>query len=215
MHTETHVTTPSYRTYRPARSDGAPFVVATFNCAGLREERKRANIFTYLKSISADVVCLQETHCDSRDTAERWAREWSRGSCWSSSSTTTYSGVAVLVQSETSSLRPRFDDPHSRILVVELICNKLKGAVKLASVYAPARLEERRVWLSSLPLQALERVDIIAGDLNCYADPLLDRIPPRTMNPSPYYALWAQTLARLGLQDTARVIHPSRPLVSR
>ena len=45
----------------------------TFNVNGMRDGHKRLAIFSFLKSLQADFILLQETHAD---TANEWSGEW-------------------------------------------------------------------------------------------------------------------------------------------
>ena len=68
----------------------AAFSIATINVNGLRDNRKRNQVFSFLKNSKYDVICLQETHQLGSDK-KRWAREWGGKdrSAWSNSNDAT------------------------------------------------------------------------------------------------------------------------------
>lgn len=43
-------------------SQGGDITLASWNVRGLNSQVKRAKVFSYLRSISADIIFLQETH---------------------------------------------------------------------------------------------------------------------------------------------------------
>ena len=47
----------------------------SLNVRGLRNDKKRRNVFKYLKDSKYDCVCLQETHVG-KDLLNRWKKEW-------------------------------------------------------------------------------------------------------------------------------------------
>ena len=45
------------------------------NVIGLRNPRKRQNIYHWLQKQKFEIICLQETHCDNLSENE-WKQEW-------------------------------------------------------------------------------------------------------------------------------------------
>ncbi len=68
--------------------------IATINVNGLREIKKRAEVFEVVKQKKVDVIMLQETHSDLRNAAD-WAVEWD-GVSVLSHNTSLSGGVAIL-----------------------------------------------------------------------------------------------------------------------
>ena len=68
--------------------------ICTYNVRGLRQNRKRRTIFTYLHSFKHDIYLLQETHSDI-NSEKYWANEWG-GKVICSHGTTSSRGVAIL-----------------------------------------------------------------------------------------------------------------------
>src|SRR5919201_1945781 len=49
--------------------------IITLNCRVLRDDTKRRKLFHHLRTLQADIICLQETHCSAAD--ERyWTNIW-------------------------------------------------------------------------------------------------------------------------------------------
>ena len=66
-----------------------------FNCRGLRNDQKRQNIFSWLKSSHPGVTFLQETHSTFTDE-NKWEREWG-GNIYYTHGEFNARGVAILV----------------------------------------------------------------------------------------------------------------------
>ena len=49
--------------------------IVSLNVCGLQNDKKRRNVFAYLKLMSADIYMLQETHC-TPEVARCWQTEW-------------------------------------------------------------------------------------------------------------------------------------------
>ena len=62
---------------------------------------KRQKMFEYLRTLRADIICLQETHGHDNHATKQWSQEWGRTSYWSAG-TAHGRGVGVL-------LRPNLD----------------------------------------------------------------------------------------------------------
>lgn len=57
--------------------------ISTLTVNGLARHKKRTRIFHYLKSLKADIFCLQETHGPNKATTDRWTTEWGGQAVWS------------------------------------------------------------------------------------------------------------------------------------
>lgn len=51
------------------------FKIATININGMRDLRKRAQLFEMVKQKHIDVMFMQETHSDEKNAAD-WVTEW-------------------------------------------------------------------------------------------------------------------------------------------
>ena len=50
--------------------------IATLNVNGISRHKKRTRIFNYLRSLKADIFCLQETHGNNKNITDRSTEEW-------------------------------------------------------------------------------------------------------------------------------------------
>ena len=68
--------------------------ICTLNCRGLRDKRKRRDLFKYLKEMQYSVCCLQDVHWDNK-----WSKmiraEWGY-ECFFAGFTTNSRGVAIV-----------------------------------------------------------------------------------------------------------------------
>ena len=70
--------------------------IISLNVNGIRNQKKH-DYFSWLKENNADIVFLQETHCNSAHNIKQWSAEWG-GQCISSTCARASGGVAILVK---------------------------------------------------------------------------------------------------------------------
>lgn len=107
--------------------------LVTLNVNGIGDKNKRFDVFQTLRNENFDIIALQETHCDSEETAEIWTEEWGGKSIWSKYRSDR-AGVAFL-------FNPKIDleildkkiDEYGRIL--SLIVETEKSKLQLVNVY--------------------------------------------------------------------------------
>ena len=56
--------------------------IVTLNCFDLRNAEKRRKVFYYLRTLSVDIVCLQETNTPAAE-ASHWTSLWAGPAVWS------------------------------------------------------------------------------------------------------------------------------------
>ena len=146
----------------------------TFNVNGMRDGHKRLAILSFLKSLQADFILLQETHAD---TASEWGGEWEGVSRWAPG--TCYSRGCALLCGPGSRILKSVTDPDGRYILAKVKTNA-EGVLNLVCVYAPDKPGERVVFLDSLiqPLATFCGNDpvIMAGDFNFVENANRDRI---------------------------------------
>ena len=75
------------------------FKIATLNVRSFRSAVRAQTVLTYLGTVEADVICLQECSLPFRSSYEEWKRRWPHGpSFWSGSEENRADSVTVLVQ---------------------------------------------------------------------------------------------------------------------
>ena len=118
--------------------------IVTFNTNGMRDGHKRLAIFSYLKSLKADFILLQETHAGA---ANEWSSEWKGDSKWSPG--TRYSrGCALLIDPGGRILKSE-TDPDGRYILAKAKTG-VDSVFNLVCVYAPDKPGERIGFLNSL-----------------------------------------------------------------
>ena len=54
---------------------GGEISIASYNCNGLADNKKRRSVFTWLKEKEYNIYCLQETHSTILDEV-MWKKDW-------------------------------------------------------------------------------------------------------------------------------------------
>ena len=148
--------------------------VASANVNGLQNPLKRRSVFNHFHLSPYDVILLQETHVQQSDIIS-WNTEW-RDSCyWNPGPTPHSCGVGILLNNKTpmTSLNVSRDD-CGRVLSLTLLHDG--HTVTLVNVYAPACPTDRPPFFPSLATYlSSTHINIVGGDFNVVADPLLDR----------------------------------------
>ena len=90
----------------------------TFNVNGMRDGHKRLAILSFLKSLQADFILLQETHAD---TASEWGGEWEGVSRWAPG--TCYSRGCALLCGPGGRILKSVTDPDGRYILAKVKTN--------------------------------------------------------------------------------------------
>ena len=163
------------------------------NVRGLKDYKKRLNMFDWLKgenrdeknALVAHVNILSETHCNLPQVAEKWGKQWSSNPQNSlfSLGTARRKGVAILINDK---LRESFPDmkishikidSRGRFIKCILTINECK--FRLLGVYAPNNPLARIQFFLDLAEIIDDGVDdaenVFGGDWNCTQNTRLDR----------------------------------------
>ena len=147
------------------------------NCRGLRNSKKRNNIFFWLKRYHVGITLLQETHSVVNDESI-WAKEWNSQIIFSHGY---IRGVAILIL-------PNFKldleilsvdkETEGRILLIE--CNIEKNNFVIINIYSPTKDKQHKqlLFMSNLKNiveQYSDKPLIIGGDFNTFVDATLDK----------------------------------------
>ena len=190
--------------------------VATFNCAGLGVTIRRRTIFDYLRTIDAQILCLQETHSTALDE-NKWASEWGkhRALFHSHSRNDRSNGVAFLLNHSDLRFTNWYGDETGRILSADF--DTPTDAIHIVNIYAPQcgrPARERALFFDSIYLYLCSpHPTLLAGDFNCVENSTLDRDPPSNRPDST--ASLRDLCETFELQDTLRVIHGNMRLFTR
>ena len=143
--------------------------------SGLKNSKKRHNLFYWLRKRNSDIVFLQETHCHSSNFEYKWSREWDGQSVWAYG-TNNSKGVAVLFNRNYAfNFKTICKDTDGRLIVVDLDIQDKQ--FRLINVYAPNLPSERCKFITSKvkPYTKTDREIIYGGDHNCILDLDLDK----------------------------------------
>ncbi len=149
--------------------------IATCNIRGLREEKKRQGVFSWLRKTNCDIIFLQETHGHHAKDSFRWGKEWSGQSIWSRGSSHSR-GVSVLFNRNVKyDIRNKIVDPNGRYIVFDLFFGQ--QSYRFINIYAPNSEYERVCFFNNM----INWIDpdketFIAGDYNCVLNSDIDRM---------------------------------------
>ena len=179
----------------------------TLNVKGLNNTTKRLSLFNFLKEKKGNIIFLQETHSD--PTIEhKWSNEWDGHVefCHGSSNS---KGVMILFNIDAHfKINEIKRHNEGRFLVVD--CNINEQTYIFCCVYAPTKdkqndqlnfLEEIISVLSDYKGTNL----FLAGDLNTYLNPVIDKKGGTSKPNSKYTDLLLEFIEELNLVDIWRI----------
>ena len=147
--------------------------IFSINCKGLKDFVKRDFFFNLFQILGADLVFLQETHCDSLKLGRKWASKWG-AKCFWSFGTAFSSGVGILVGKNLVNHVKGFDfDVGGKILSVTLCVNDID--IQCINIYAPNCVHERKQFLTNIYNYVNCRYLIVGGDLNFVENVAFDK----------------------------------------
>ena len=153
-----------------------PLKIISLNVRGLRESKKRTNIFEWLRMNKYDIILLQETYIHCKQDTETITREWGGRHHWSFGDFKSR-GVGILFS---ESFRGKIDlnsistDQEGRIISVMVEINDITSQV--CNVYCPTHSSERSEFLDKLPSYIKGNIPLITGgDWNCMENPQMDK----------------------------------------
>ena len=193
--------------------------INSFNCRGLRDPKKRLNIFKWLKNSHLGITLLQETH-SVRNDEKLWEKEWG-GQIYFSHGKSNKSGVAILIPQELNLEFKYIDglkDQYGRIFII--LCEIEKLPLTIINVYAPTKdhKDMQLEFLEHLKSALNDYSDsniIIGGDFNVCLDPNIDKNGGRKETVSEYGTNLINTSEEFSLIDIWRTRNPDSKQFSR
>ena len=191
----------------PAPPQGGSLTLLSWNVRGLQSNLKRGKVFSHLKSLSGDIIFMQETHIKHNE-------QWRLRCAWISQIyQSTFSskarGVAILIRRTVPFEHiSTVSDPNGRYLIVT--GRILSRHVTFLNIYAPNFDDPgffRKVFnlipdLSSTHL-------IAGGDFNTVLDCSLDRLSSRPTSLSNASIALNNIIKSMNLLDIWRLQHPN------
>ena len=147
--------------------------IATFNVHGIRDSRKRLELYKFLRYKQYDLILLQETHSTSSDE-HLWQSQWS-GPMLFSHGTNNSKGVVILTAKKSAIQVIEYNSPNKgRILDTVLDIKGTKDQV--INIYAP-NTDEPSFYeqIGDLLENSEQESKLIGGDLNLCLDMHLDK----------------------------------------
>ena len=147
-------------------------VFVTLNVNGIRDSHKRAGLVQWLSHLSADFVCLQETHITSAEETTRWFSSFGFSSVTSPGSSHSCGSVILYLPKYT--LCDSWKDDQGRFVMAEF---KYHGILfRIVCLYAPNRNPARDDFF----LDVIDRIDpsvptVFGGDFNAVFNRAMDR----------------------------------------
>ena len=147
--------------------------VATCNVRGLKQDKKRHNVFKWFREKNCDIIFMQETHCHLRRDEYKWSKEWDGQSIWSRG-TNRSRGVTVLFNRKYKyDIRNVVTDYNGRYILFDLYINETE--YRVINVYTPNSEYESRFFNKLKDWIKPDVENLIAGDFNCTLESEADR----------------------------------------
>ena len=141
--------------------------IITLNVGRMATFAKRDATFRHLRSLRADIICIQEHNCAETDRGA-WERHWGAKVLWSRHTATLLSSLFVCTHIRIGG--------EGRILQTDLSFNDTKN-ITITNMYVPAQPGERAHFLENFTGLQAHPWHLLVGDLNLFPDAILDRCP--------------------------------------
>lgn len=148
----------------------------SLNVRGIRDSKKRKNLFCWLRNQNADIYFLQETY-SSRDCENLWRMEW-KGELFFAHGTNHSKGTLILFRDTLDfQVREKLVDENGRFIFLDLYIQGFPFLI--VNIYAPTKVKEQSDFFKALNnvveiLGENEKQIIMGGDLNITFDHALD-----------------------------------------
>ena len=148
--------------------------IVTLNVRGLRNVRKRKNMFSFLRGKKYDIICLQETYIVKED-CELWKKEWG-GDLVYCEGTKHGRGQIILIRKQFP-FDWKVEKMHDRILALTVTLDE--NNLTIFNVYAPSTNNDVTSFIAHLSEKVNEChsfFKMVCGDFNTVIDNKLDII---------------------------------------
>ena len=108
--------------------------IVTYNCRGINDSKKRADIFDFLKRNDADIYCLQDVHFTA-NMQKRIYSQWN-AECHFSFASSNARGVAIFFKRNLDfKVHQKFSDTNGNYIILDLTLNSKRFT--LCNIYGP------------------------------------------------------------------------------
>lgn len=144
----------------------------TFNVRGIQDNKKRNDLFAWLKRKHFDLCLLQETHSSEKSNS-KWETEWGY-KCIFSNNTTNSRGVAILLNNTfCHSINKTIIDPEGRYIILDITINN--NRITLVNLYGPNLDQPTFFTTLNTKLAGLDNNNtVIGGDFNVVQNYTID-----------------------------------------
>ena len=161
--------------------------ICTLNTRGLRDNKKRGDLFSYLKKEQYDICFLQETYITTKDIG-KWKLEWGKH-FFACPHMNNSRGLVILISKslEISNIEEVACEKYqTRIQILKFEYNQEENV--LCNVYAPNSDIEKAEFFKQfgnilLNIDNINNMNcVIAGDMNCILEETVDNIAGSKFN---------------------------------
>ena len=192
--------------------DSKSLSLLSFNTRGLREKKKRENLFYWLKHNNIKITLLQETYWTS-ELLQTIETEWD-GKVFLNPGTNHSKGTAVLFNKQLPfDILNTHQSEDGRIILINL---KIEDkALTLVNIYAPNSSKERKNFFSKLQkwiykFSVNKEVIILGGDFNFTESAILDRHNNYSNTTDVSSTAYKTLKEKHSLHNIWRVMHPNK-----
>ncbi len=180
--------------------------ISTFNVRGINDNKKRSDLFDWLRKRNIDICLLQETHC-SKELENKWGCEWGYTAFWSSHSGRSR-GVAILFKNSFQyCLHNKYEDCEGRYIMLDITINNSR--LSIINIYGPNTDDPDFFNLLGTKINMWPNNAIImAGDYNVVQDYTMDTLNINQRNNPKAHVKVNELKETLDLYDPWRQQHP-------
>ena len=182
--------------------------IESINCRGLREKRKRLDIFEKAQKESVNILCLQETHLTSEDQ-QMLKSEWNATHIIAGSETNA-GGVMIIIEHNFEfKIHAKYFSQDGRYIIIDLEIPEVARFI-LVNLYAPNK--DSPIFFEKLfdDIEKLNNKNImIVGDWNLVNNFELDTLNYKNRNNPKACEIVDSYKNKLDLVDIWRMAHPS------
>ena len=187
--------------------------VITLNVRGLKDSKKRREIFRWLKRYhngSNCIALLQETHSEEKNL-NIWESEWG-SKIFASHGTSNARGVAILLPKRYNfCIENEWKDEEGRIIKLTIRFDEY--LLDLVNIYAPTKdkQKEQNMFINTLNdiVRTSENSLIVGGDFNTYLDPIIDKCGGKTEQLSSSAQAIHNLCEEVNMVDIFRILNPT------
>ena len=179
--------------------------IASLNCNGLRDNKKRKQLFEWIQNKRNDIVLLQETHSTEKDE-NIWKQQWG-GEIYYCHGTSNSRGVAILIKDQVNFSVEQIETHDGRLLFLKGIIAEQE--ILLINIYGP---NDDNINLLQIMMKKILQFEctniIVAGDFNLVLDINMDKSGGLGKTHTKSCKLLKEIMDNLNLVDIWRVQHP-------